>query len=136
MCFIIQKSSQGIFSDLGFDFTLLKSNKRASYCFMDTGRKSKTPLSEIKGFLTHITASSVSISAFLLISLGLPWWLSGIKSAFNAGASGDCFGFHPWVWKIPQRKAWQPLQCSCLGNPMDRGAWWAKIPQPSRVGQD
>ena len=19
------------------------------------------------------------------------------------------------------------LQCSCLGNPMDRGAWWAKI---------
>ena len=18
-----------------------------------------------------------------------------------------------------------PLQCSCLGNPMDRGAWWA-----------
>ena len=19
-----------------------------------------------------------------------------------------------------------PLQCSCLGNPMDRGAWWAK----------
>ena len=20
-----------------------------------------------------------------------------------------------------------PLQCSCLGNPMDRGAWWATI---------
>ena len=20
-----------------------------------------------------------------------------------------------------------PLQCSCLGNPMDRGAWWAAV---------
>ena len=20
------------------------------------------------------------------------------------------------------------LQCSCLGNPMDRGAWWATVP--------
>ena len=20
-----------------------------------------------------------------------------------------------------------PLQCSCLGNPMDRGAWWAIV---------
>ena len=22
-----------------------------------------------------------------------------------------------------------PLQCSCLGNPMDRGAWWATLHQ-------
>ena len=21
-----------------------------------------------------------------------------------------------------------PLQCSCLENPMDRGAWWATVP--------
>ena len=20
-----------------------------------------------------------------------------------------------------------PIQCSCLGNPMDRGAWWATV---------
>ena len=20
-----------------------------------------------------------------------------------------------------------PLQCSCLGNPMERGAWWATV---------
>ena len=25
------------------------------------------------------------------------------------------------------RRAWQPLQYSCLQNPMDRGAWWAAI---------
>ena len=29
--------------------------------------------------------------------------------------------------KIPWRRAWQPLQCSCLENPMDRGAWRATV---------
>ena len=29
---------------------------------------------------------------------------------------------------IPRRaRAWQPLQYSCLGNPMDRGAWQATV---------
>ena len=36
-------------------------------------------------------------------------------------------GFNPRVRKIPWRKAWQPLQYSCLQNPMDRGAWWAIV---------
>ena len=26
-----------------------------------------------------------------------------------------------------QRRQWHPLQCSCLENPMDRGAWWAAV---------
>ncbi|KAB0343265.1 hypothetical protein FD754_020191, partial [Muntiacus muntjak] len=30
--------------------------------------------------------------------------------------------FNPWVGKIPWGRKWHPLQCSCLGNPMDRGA--------------
>ena len=25
-----------------------------------------------------------------------------------------------------------PLQCSCLGNPMDRGIWWATVPRISQ----
>ena len=35
--------------------------------------------------------------------------------------------FHPWVGKIPWRRAWNPLQCSCLENPTDRGAWQATV---------
>ena len=27
-----------------------------------------------------------------------------------------------------------PLQYSCLGNPMDRGAWWATVHGVARVG--
>ena len=29
-----------------------------------------------------------------------------------------------------------PLQNSCLGNPMDRGAWWAAVHGVARVGHD
>ena len=29
-----------------------------------------------------------------------------------------------------------PLQSSCLGNPMDRGTWWASVHRITRVGQD
>ena len=35
--------------------------------------------------------------------------------------------FDPWVRKIRWRGHGNPLQYSCLENPMDRGAWWATV---------
>ena len=37
--------------------------------------------------------------------------------------------FDPWVRNIPWSlaKELNPLQYSCLGNPVDRGTWWAVI---------
>ena len=35
--------------------------------------------------------------------------------------------FHPWVGISHGEDNGNPLQCSCLGNPMDRGAWWATV---------
>ena len=40
----------------------------------------------------------------------------------HAGDTRDV-GFDPWVGKIPRGGNESPLQSSCLGNPMDRGAW-------------
>ena len=34
--------------------------------------------------------------------------------------------FTPWVGEIWRRNG-DPLQCSCLENPMDGGAWWATV---------
>ena len=34
-------------------------------------------------------------------------------------------GFDPWVGKILWRRTCNPLQYSCLENPLDKGAWWA-----------
>ena len=35
-------------------------------------------------------------------------------------------GFDPCI-KIPRGAHGNPLQNSCLENPMDRGAWWATV---------
>ena len=35
--------------------------------------------------------------------------------------------FDSWVGKVPWRRNGNPLQYSCLENPMDRGAWRATV---------
>jgi len=47
----------------------------------------------------------------------LPWWLSGKEFAYNAGMRVPS----------PEGGNGNPLQYSCLENPMDRGAWRATI---------
>ena len=44
-------------------------------------------------------------------------------SACNAGDLGSI----PGSRRSPGEGNGNPLQCSCLGNPMDRGAWWATV---------
>ena len=44
-------------------------------------------------------------------------------------------GFDPWVGKIPWRRAGNPLQYSCLENPMDRGAWRATVHRVAKSQQ-
>ena len=51
-----------------------------------------------------------------------PWWFSGKDASCNAGDK-----FDPWVRKILWRENGNPLQCSCPGNPMDRGIWRATV---------
>ena len=36
-------------------------------------------------------------------------------------------GFNPWLGRSPGEGNGNPLQCSCLENSMDRGAWWATV---------
>ena len=53
---------------------------------------------------------------------GLLRWFSGKESA------GQCrCQFDLWVRKTPGEGDGNPLQYSCLENPMDRGAWWATV---------
>ena len=56
----------------------------------------------------------------------LPRWLSGKESVCQ---DRICKGhrFQPWVGKISGGRNGNPLQYSCLENPMDRGAWWATV---------
>ena len=44
----------------------------------------------------------------------------------NAEDSGDV-GLIPGLGRFPGGGNGNPLQYSCLGNPMDRGAWWIMV---------
>ena len=45
-------------------------------------------------------------------------------------------GSIPGLGRSPGEGNDNPLQYSCLENPMDRGAWWAAIHGVTRVGHD
>ena len=45
------------------------------------------------------------------------------ESARNAGDLGSI----PGLGRVPGEGNGNPLQYSCLENPMDRGAWWATV---------
>ena len=44
----------------------------------------------------------------------------------NAGDIGDV-GSIPGLGRSPGGENGNPLQYSCLENPIDRGAWWARV---------
>ena len=50
----------------------------------------------------------------------------GIASACNAGDAGDA-GLIPGLGRSPGGGHGNPLQYSCLENPIDRGAWQATV---------
>ena len=56
-------------------------------------------------------------------SRGLPWWLSSKESACQCRR----LGFDPGLGRSPGERNDSPLQYSCLGNLLDRGAWWATV---------
>ena len=56
----------------------------------------------------------------------IPQWLSGKELTCNAGDTGDV-GSIPGLGRSPGEGNGYPLQYSCLGNPMDRGPWWATV---------
>ena len=53
----------------------------------------------------------------------LPWWLSSKESTCEAGDVGSL----PRSGQSTREGNGNPLQHSCLGNPMDRGAWRATV---------
>ena len=57
------------------------------------------------------------------LTTGLPRWLNGKESACQCRRHQ----FYPLVGKIPWKGNGNPLQYSCLENPIDRGAWRAIV---------
>ena len=56
--------------------------------------------------------------------MGFPDGSAGKEPACSAGDTGDV-GSIPGSGRFPGKGNGNPLQYSCLENPVDRGAWWA-----------
>ena len=82
--------------------------------------------------MLHIRLASATLKVRFLFGLGhnqlkeLPWWLSGKESVCNAEDIGDA-GSISGSGRSLGRGNYKPLQYTCLGNPMDRGAWQAIV---------
>ena len=58
---------------------------------------------------------------YLLNEWDFPGGSDGKASVYNAGDPGSI----PGLGRSSGEGKGNPLQYACLGNPMDRGAWWA-----------
>ena len=56
----------------------------------------------------------------------------GKESACNAGDTGN-MGLNFGSGRVPEGGNGNPLQYSCLGNPMDREAWKTTVQRSQRV---
>ena len=62
-------------------------------------------------------------NAYLYIYMGLPGGSEVKESAWNVGDLGSI----PGLGRSPGERNGNPLQYSCLENPMEGGAWWAAV---------
>ena len=59
-------------------------------------------------------------------TVGVPDGSVGKEPTCSAGDTGD-MGSIPGLGRSSGEGNGNPLQYSCLGNSMDRGAWWATV---------
>ena len=77
-------------------------------------------------FLRSLTAASNLHYSFESFLYEIPSQVALVvkNMSANAGNAEDT-GLIPGLKRSPEKGNGNPLQCSFLGNPMDRGAWWA-----------
>ena len=87
------------------------------------------PVEMIMGFF-----SSHSVKEVYYADFGDSLVAQSVKKESTCNA-GDA-GLIPGSRRSPVEENGNSLQDSCLGNPMDRGAWWATVHEIARVGHD
>ena len=74
--------------------------------------------------------SSSTVYIALTLYLGFPGGSDSKESAWNVGD----MGLIPGLGRSPEERNANPLQCSCLENSMDRGAWWTTVHEVTKSG--
>ena len=108
------------------------SHTPAGMCYIES--TSAVICSQFFFFLPFVHIWSFS-SIYLCLNstpMGCPGGSDSNESACNAGDLGSI----PGLGRSPGEGNGNPLQYSCLENPMDGGAWWATVHGSQRVGHD
>ena len=87
-----------------------------------TTRTSRLLRDHQSGQCLHVKATH-NRAQDLVYAKDFPGGSDGIESACNAGDLGSI----PGSGRSPGEGNDNPLQYSCLENPMDRGVWWATV---------
>ena len=80
----------------------------------------------------HLLKFNPSSKEQVILILLLPFPISQafctmLEHPFSHFLPWDIIRMYPWVGRSPGEGNSNPLQYSCLGNPMDRGAWQARV---------
>ena len=95
-----------------------------------------SPLLYIKGILCHLIYRPVDLQsekAMAPHSSTLAWTISWMEEPGRLQSMGSLRVRHYWVTSLSLSLSciWEgngnPLQCSCLENPRDRGVWWVAV---------
>ena len=67
---------------------------------------------------------------------GASQWALVVKNTPTSAGDIRGVGSIPGLGRSPGEGNGNPLQYSCLRNPMDRGAWWVTVHELERVGHN
>ena len=77
---------------------------------------------------THVWDSLTSIIIIFLVTCIINWMdYPGASPVRNLPVNAGDMGLMPGLGGSPGEGNGNPLQYSSLGNPMDRGGWWARV---------
>ena len=76
--------------------------------------------------MSTLRKNTALLFALEYTTFGLSRWLSNKESACNARETADT-GSIPGSGRSSGGGDGNPVQYSCLGNPMEKGAWWATV---------
>ena len=89
----------------------------------DTSRELPTVVASGLSPSARVQTWAPSLTSWVTLAWGSPG-SSGVKNPpANAGDTGSILGLR----RSPGEGNGNPLQYSCLENPMDRGVWWATV---------
>ena len=89
----------------------------------DLPHSSKWEIGPLDHHIFSLSGTSAHPLSQVATASGLPCGSDGKESACHAGDLGSI----PGSERCPGEGNGNPLQHSCLENPMDRGAWWATV---------